>query len=64
MITTILTFIAGAVAGVLITLNNTRKFRKAVTTLETEAQELRDKLETQAKSVKKRVTKKRVTKKN
>jgi hypothetical protein len=59
MITTILTFIAGGITGVLVTLNNTRKLRNAVNTLETEAQELREKVETQVRTVKKKVTKKR-----
>tara|TARA_R110000772_G_scaffold60742_2_gene137078 strand:- start:2904 stop:3083 length:180 start_codon:yes stop_codon:yes gene_type:complete len=59
MITTILTFIAGSIAGILVTLNNTRKLRSAVDTLETEAQELREKVETQVRTVKKKVTKKK-----
>lgn len=59
MITTIISFIAGAITGVLITLNNTRKLRNAVTTLETEAQELREKVEAKVSQTKKRITKKR-----
>jgi hypothetical protein len=59
MITTIISFIAGAITGVLITLNNTRKLRNAVTTLETEAQELREKVESKVSQTKKRITKKR-----
>lgn len=59
MITTIISFIAGAITGVLITLNNTRKLRNAVNTLETEAQELREKVEAKVSQTKKRITKKR-----
>jgi hypothetical protein len=59
MITTILTFIAGSIAGILVTLNNTRKLRSAVTTLETEAQELREKVEAKVSQTKNRITKKR-----
>jgi hypothetical protein len=59
MITTIISFIAGAITGVLITLNNTRKLRNAVNTLETEAQELREKVEAKVSQTKNRITKKR-----
>jgi uncharacterized membrane protein YebE (DUF533 family) len=59
MITTIISFIAGAITGVLVTLNNTRKLRNAVTTLETEAQELREKVEAKVSQTKNRITKKR-----
>lgn len=58
MITTIISFIAGAITGVLITLNNTRKLRNAVTTLETEAQELREKVEAKVSQTRKKITKK------
>ena len=59
MITTIISFIAGAITGVLITLNNTRKLRNAVNTLETEAQELREKVEAKVSQTRKKITKKR-----
>jgi|TARA_R110000782_G_scaffold40342_1_gene93146 beta-lactam-binding protein with PASTA domain len=50
MIIDILIFIAGVIAGVLITLNNTRKVRAVANKLEEEAQELRVKVEREVKN--------------
>jgi len=62
MIIDILIFIAGAIGGALITLNNTRKVRAIANKLEEEAEELRQKVEKELKSRRKRPVKKKTKK--
>lgn len=62
MIIDILIFIAGAIGGALITLNNTRKVRAIANKLEEEAQELREKVEQEIKTRRKKPAKKNAKK--
>ena len=62
MITEILIFIAGVIGGALITLNNTRKVRAIADKLEEEAEELRQKVEKEVKSRRKKPVKRKTKK--
>jgi len=62
MITEILIFIAGVIGGALITLNNTRKVRAIANKLEEEAEELRQKVEKEVKSRRKKPVKRKTKK--
>lgn len=62
MIIEILIFIAGVIGGAMITLNNTRKVRAIANKLEEEAEELRQKVEKEVKSRRKRPVKKKTKK--
>ena len=62
MIIEILIFIAGVIGGAMITLNNTRKVRAIANKLEEEAEELRQKVEKELKSRRKRPVKKKTKK--
>jgi len=62
MIIEILIFIAGVIGGALITLNNTRKVRAIANKLEEEAEELRQKVEKEVKSRRKKPVKRKTKK--
>jgi|TARA_B100001094_G_scaffold62628_1_gene58503 hypothetical protein len=62
MIIEILIFIAGVIGGALITLNNTRKVRAIADKLEEEAEELRQKVEKEVKSRRKKPVKRKTKK--